>query len=76
MSQSKSALVIPTKGEVNGVMQYKNGSHRRITLKPSVNGEAYECTAEDAKFLESTGDFSIADTKSKKATNDKTGGGK
>lgn len=73
MSQSKSALVIPTRGEVGGVMQYKNGSHPRITLKPSVDGKAYECTPDDAKWLVTTGDFKIV--KTPKATKDKTGGG-
>lgn len=70
---SQSILVIPTRGEVNGVMQYKNGSRPRITLKPSVDGKAYECSASDAAWLISTGDFKKPVTK--KATKDKTGGG-
>ena len=74
MADSKSILVIPTKGEVNGIMQYKNGSHPRITLKPSVDGKAYECSVSDGAWLLTTGDFKIV--KTTKATNDKTGGGK
>lgn len=73
MSDTKSVLVVPVKGEIDGVRQYKNGGHPRITLKPSVDGKAYECTASDAKFLESTGDFEI--TKTKKAAKEKTPGG-
>ena len=73
MSDSKSVLVIPKKGEVHGILQYKNGARARIKLAPSTDGKAYECSAADAKFLESTGDFEIV--KTKKAAKDKTGGG-
>jgi len=73
MSDSKSALIIPTKGEVDGVLQYKNGARSRIKLTPSTDGKAYECSVADAKFLESTGDFKIK--KTTKAAKDKPTGG-
>ena len=73
MSDSKSVLIIPVKGEVGGILQYKNGARSRIKLMPSTDGKAYECSVADAKFLESTGDFKIK--KTSKAAKEKTPGG-